>query len=86
MFFKDLYLIYILYNLKDFYAQKHINPWLINWTDNSICEKKLYRKKLFALYIASILPNIEKAERPCLHNKVAMLGDVMSEEQEPVIK
>ena len=40
--------------------------------------KKLSRpelnwKKLFVLYIASILPNIKKVEIPCLHNKVALL-------------
>ena len=31
------------------------------------------QKKLFVMYIASILPNTEKVEIPCLHNKVAML-------------
>ena len=35
--------------------------------------RKLHRKKLFVLYIASILPNTEKVEIPCLHNKVALL-------------
>ena len=38
----------------------------------SACEK-LHRKKLFVLYMVSILTNIEKVEIPCLHNKVALV-------------
>ena len=41
--------------------------------------RKLHRKKLFVLYIASILPNTEKVEIPCLHNKVALLMRRLSE-------
>ena len=53
------------------FAQKYINPWLINWTHQYICEK-VHRKKQFVLYIASIVPTMEKVEMPCLHNKVAL--------------
>ena len=36
------------------YAQKHLNPWLINWTDQCIMWETS-QKKLFVLSIASIL-------------------------------
>ena len=55
-----------------FIMEKHLNPWIINWTDQCIFEK-LHRKKPFVIYTAIILPNIEKVEIPCLHNRVALL-------------
>ena len=50
---------------------------LIN-KQTSACEK-LHRKKLFVLYIVSILPNIEEVEIPCLHSKVALVTRRRSE-------
>ena len=37
-----------------------------------MCEK-LHRKELLVLYIASILPNIERVEIACLHKEAAPL-------------
>ena len=42
-------------------------------TQTDQCMRETSRKNLFVLYIVSILPDIEKVEIPCLHNKAALV-------------